>query len=62
MPTWTSTSRSWATSGSLIITLGKGMYYRETVAKVSPGNGKENWWAGATVANAGRAGGHSHLP
>ncbi len=38
--------------GSLIITVGKGMYYRETVAKVSPANGKENWWAGATVANA----------
>ena len=27
------------------------MYYRETVAKVSTGNGKENWWAGATVTN-----------
>ena len=37
--------------GSLIITLGRGMYYREAVAKVSTGNGKENWWAGATVAN-----------
>ena len=38
--------------GSLIITIGKGMYYREQVAKVSSGNGKENWWAGATVSNA----------
>jgi len=38
--------------GSLIITLGKGMYYREAVAKVSSGDGKENWWAGATVSNA----------
>ena len=38
--------------GSLIITLGKGLYYREEVAKVSAGNGKENWWAGATVSNA----------
>jgi predicted dehydrogenase len=37
--------------GSLIITLGKGMYYREPVAKVSRSNGKENWWAGATVSN-----------
>src|SRR5208337_3844474 len=40
--------------GTLIITLAKGgkaMYYREEVAKVSPGTGKENWWAGATVTN-----------
>ena len=37
--------------GTLIITIGKGMYYREQVAKVSTGNGKENWWAGATVSN-----------
>ena len=37
--------------GTLIITLGKGLYYREQVAKVSTGNGKENWWAGATVSN-----------
>jgi len=35
--------------GTLIITLGKGMYYHEAVAKVSSGTGKENWWAGATV-------------
>ena len=27
------------------------MYFREQVAKVSTGNGKENWWAGATVSN-----------
>jgi predicted dehydrogenase len=38
--------------GTLIITLGKGMYFREPLAKVSSGNGKENWWAGATVSNA----------
>jgi predicted dehydrogenase len=38
--------------GTLIITIGKGMYFREPVAKVSSGNGKENWWAGATVSNA----------
>ncbi len=37
--------------GTLIITLGKGLYYREPVAKVSTGTGKENWWAGATVSN-----------
>jgi hypothetical protein len=37
--------------GTLIITLGKGMYYREPVTKVSAGGGKENWWAGATVTN-----------
>jgi predicted dehydrogenase len=36
--------------GTLIITIGKGMYYREAVAKVSNGHAKENWWAGATVA------------
>ena len=40
--------------GSLIITLGKGMYYRESVAKVSSGKGKENWMAGATVSAAAR--------
>jgi predicted dehydrogenase len=38
--------------GTLIITLGKGMYYREPVAKVSAGKAKEEWWAGATVTSA----------
>jgi len=38
--------------GTLIITIGKGMYYREPVAKVSTGPAKENWWAGATVTQA----------
>jgi predicted dehydrogenase len=38
--------------GTLIITLGKGMFYRERVAKVSQADLKENWWAGATVAKA----------
>jgi len=38
--------------GTLIITIGKGMYYREAVAKVSSGPAKENWWAGATVSQA----------
>ena len=37
--------------GTIVITVGKGLYYREQVAKVSTGNGKENWWAGATVSN-----------
>jgi predicted dehydrogenase len=35
--------------GTLVITLGKGMYYHEAGAKVSSGASKENWWAGATV-------------
>ena len=38
--------------GTLIITIGKGMYFREPVAKVSTGGAKENWWAGATVGKA----------
>ena len=40
--------------GTLITTLGKGMFYREPVAKVSKAGLKENWWAGATVANAAK--------
>lgn len=36
--------------GTLEITLGKGMYFRETVAKVTEGVANENWWAGATVS------------
>jgi predicted dehydrogenase len=36
--------------GTLVITIGKGMYYREQVAKVSTVAAKENWWAGATVS------------
>jgi predicted dehydrogenase len=35
--------------GTIIITIGKGMYYREAAAKVTTGKAKENWWAGATV-------------
>lgn len=35
--------------GTLEMTIGKGMYYHERVAKVSTGPSKENWWAGATV-------------
>jgi predicted dehydrogenase len=37
--------------GTLDITLGKGMFYREPVAKVSTSGAKENWWAGATVSD-----------
>jgi len=36
--------------GTLEITIGKGMYYRESVAQTSTGAAKENWWAGATVS------------
>ncbi len=35
--------------GTLIITIGKGMYFREHAAKVTQAGTKENWWAGATV-------------
>jgi len=36
--------------GTLIITVGQGMYYREKAAKATQGAPKEDWWAGATVA------------
>jgi predicted dehydrogenase len=36
--------------GTLIITVGRGMYYREKVAKATTGGTKETWWAGATVS------------
>lgn len=35
--------------GTLVITIGHGMYYREKAAKISNVSAKENWWAGATV-------------
>ncbi len=35
--------------GTLIVTVGDGMYYHEAVHKVTTGPAKENWWAGATV-------------
>ena len=38
--------------GTLVITLGKGLFFREPVAKVSNAGLKENWWAGATVSKA----------
>lgn len=38
--------------GTLVITLGNGMYYRENVPKVTSGGGKEGgWWAGATFSS-----------
>jgi predicted dehydrogenase len=37
-------------AGTLVITIGKGMYYREHVAKISAVATTENWWAGATVS------------
>jgi predicted dehydrogenase len=36
--------------GTIEITVGHGMYFREPVAKVTKGLAKENWWAGATVS------------
>jgi predicted dehydrogenase len=36
--------------GTLIMTMGKGLYYREKVAKATASGGKETWWAGATVS------------
>ena len=43
--------------GTLIITIGKGMYFHERAAKVTQAGGKENWWAGATVTKqAGQEG------
>lgn len=35
--------------GTLIVTIGKGLYFREAAAKATTGQAKENWWAGATV-------------
>ncbi len=43
--------------GTLETTIGKGMYFRENVPRVSTGPTKENWWAGATVTKkAGEVG------
>ena len=36
--------------GTLEITIGKGLYYREPEQKASMGASRENWWAGATVS------------
>ena len=38
--------------GTLVTTLGKGLYFREPRVKVSQAGPKEKWWAGATVAQA----------
>jgi predicted dehydrogenase len=48
--------------GTLTITLGKGIYYREPVAKVSTPGAKENWWAGATVSDQAAADGIPIFP
>jgi predicted dehydrogenase len=48
--------------GTLEITLGKGMYFRERVAKVSTAGAKENWWAGATVTKAAAQAGAPIFP
>ena len=37
--------------GTLEITIGKGMYFREKAAKATTGGGNETWWAGATVSD-----------
>jgi predicted dehydrogenase len=37
--------------GTLEITIGKGMYFREKVARATAGDTKETWWAGATVSD-----------
>lgn len=43
--------------GTIEITVGKGMYFREPARKVSTGASKETWWAGATVSEqAGQKG------
>jgi len=38
--------------GTIEITLGKGLFFKEKVAKVTQGAAKENWWAGATVSES----------
>jgi predicted dehydrogenase len=48
--------------GTIEITIGKGMYFRETVARVTPGAAKENWWAGATVTKEATQEGISIFP
>jgi predicted dehydrogenase len=48
--------------GTLTITLGKGIYYREPVVKVSAPGAKENWWAGATVSEQAAAAGVPIFP
>lgn len=48
--------------GTLEISIGKGMYFRENVAKAGAGGGKEAWWAGATVSEAAAQKGISIFP
>ena len=48
--------------GTLIITIGKGLYYREKVAKATTNTGKETWWAGATVTEEAQQKGFPIFP
>jgi len=48
--------------GTIEITIGKGVYFRETVARVTQGAAKENWWAGATVTKQATQEGISIFP
>jgi predicted dehydrogenase len=48
--------------GTLEITIGKGMYFREQVPTVSTGPSAENWWAGATVTKGSAQNGFPIIP
>jgi predicted dehydrogenase len=48
--------------GTIEITVGNGMYFREPVAKVTQGVAKENWWAGATVSESAKQKGFPIFP
>jgi predicted dehydrogenase len=48
--------------GTIEITLGKGLFYTEHVAKVSQGASKESWWAGATVTELAKQQGFPIYP
>lgn len=48
--------------GTIEITLGKGLFYSEHLAKVSQGASKESWWAGATVSEMAKQQGFPIYP
>lgn len=48
--------------GTVVITVGKGMYFREQVAKTASARAKEEWWAGATVTEEAAQKGFSIFP
>jgi predicted dehydrogenase len=48
--------------GSIVITIGKGIYYRESVASTAPAGAQGEWWAGATVRARAVEKGFSILP